>query len=95
MTSRSSQGRATGDSPLDSGHPEPQSSEAPGFAGFAVVAAILAAISVVSGVVMLILKWVGMHPWNILTMLPMMLLPLAFILLMVALFLAARRRRTQ
>lgn len=55
----------------------------------------MAALSVLSGVVMLILKWVGLHPWNGLTILPMVLLPVAFVLLMIALFLAARRRRSQ
>lgn len=55
----------------------------------------MAALSVLSGVVMLLLKWAGLHPWNGLTFLPMVLLPVAFVLLMIALFLAARRRRSQ
>lgn len=57
------------------------------------LAGVLAVVSVVSGVVMLVLKWMGLHPWNFLTMVPMVLLPVAFVLLIIALFTAARRRR--
>lgn len=97
MTSRSSADRPASNAstnPATTTSSTPRS-ESRGFTWFAGVAAVLAALSVLSGVVMLILKWVGLHPWNGLTILPMVLLPVAFVLLMIALFLAARRRRSQ
>lgn len=97
MTSRSPEDRTSAQAPANPASPETSAprAESRGFTWFAGIAALLAALSVLSGVVMLLLKWAGLHPWNGLTFLPMVLLPVAFVLLMIALFLAARRRRSQ
>ncbi|WP_129662339.1 hypothetical protein [Rothia uropygialis] len=76
---------------LNSPTPRPESRA---FTWFAGLAGVIALLCVVSGVVMLVLKWMGLHPWSFLTQLPLIFLPIAFILLIIALVLAARRRRS-
>ncbi|WP_129360801.1 MULTISPECIES: hypothetical protein [Micrococcaceae] len=87
--------------PRDSSDSEPKASnssaprsESRAFTWFAGLAGVIALLCVVSGVVMLVLKWMGLHPWSFLTQLPLIFLPIAFILLIIALVLAARRRRS-
>ena len=84
---------ATDDSVEDS-QPGTDAAESRAFTWFAGLAAIIAVLCVVCGVVMLILKWSGFHPWSFLTQVPLICLPIAFVLLIVALVLAARRRRS-
>lgn len=58
-----------------------------------VTGAVLAIISTVSGVLMLCMKWAGVATPNILTQIPLLFFPLAFIALMIAMaFLVLQRR---
>lgn len=58
-----------------------------------VTGAVLAIISTISGVLMLWMKWTGASTPNILTQIPLLLFPLAFIALMIAMvFLVLQRR---
>ena len=58
-----------------------------------ITGAVLAIISTISGVLMLCMKWAGASTPNILTQIPLLLFPLAFIALMAAMvFLVLQRR---
>ena len=89
----SSDREATDDS-MGVSQPGKGAAESGAFTWFAGLAAVIAVLCVVCGVVMLILKWSGFHPWSFLTQVPLICLPIAFVLLIVALVLAARRRRS-
>jgi len=54
--------------------------------------AILALLCLLTGVAMLVMKWVGAAPPALMSQIPLVLLPVAFIALMVALGLAVLRR---
>lgn len=53
---------------------------------------ILALLCLLSGIVMLIMKWAGVTPPAVMSQIPLVLLPVAFIALMIALGLAVLRR---
>ena len=53
---------------------------------------ILALLCLFSGIVMLIMKWAGVTPPAVMSQIPLVLLPVAFIALMIALGLAVLRR---
>jgi hypothetical protein len=67
--------------------------ESTAFTVLSVAGGVLAAICVVSGVAMLLLKAAGQHVVPLLSQIPLLLLPVAFVLLIVALLVAVRRRR--
>lgn len=92
-SSLSSDRESTDDS-VGVSQPRKGTAESTAFTWFAGLAAVIAVLCVVCGVVMLILKWSGFHPWSFLTQVPLICLPIAFVLLIVALVLAARRRRS-
>ena len=54
--------------------------------------AILALICLLTGVAMLVMKWVGVAPPALMSQIPLVLLPVAFIALMAALILSVMRR---
>ena len=54
--------------------------------------ALLALICVLTGVAMLVMKWVGAAPPALMSQIPLVLLPVAFIALMAALILSVMRR---
>lgn len=54
--------------------------------------ALLALICLLTGVVMLVMKWVGAAPPALMSQIPLVLLPVAFIALMAALILSVMRR---
>ena len=54
---------------------------------------ILAVVCVICGVVMLLMKWAGAHPPALMSQIPLILLPVAFLALMVSIVLAVLRRR--
>ena len=54
--------------------------------------AILALICLLTGVAMLVMKWVGAAPPALMSQIPLVLLPVAFIALMAALILSVMRR---
>lgn len=54
---------------------------------------ILGVLAALVGVGMLVAKAFGAHPWPVISQIPLLMLPVAFLLLMVALVLAVRRRR--
>ena len=54
---------------------------------------ILALLCTLSGVAMLVLKWVDAHP-PVMSQVPLVLFPVAFIALMLALLLAVLRRKS-
>ena len=54
---------------------------------------ILGVLAALVGVGMLVAKAFGAHPWPVISQIPLLLLPVAFLLLMAALVLAVRRRR--
>ena len=54
--------------------------------------ALLALICLLTGVAMLVMKWVGVAPPALMSQIPMVLLPVAFIALMAALILSVMRR---
>ena len=54
---------------------------------------ILALLCTLSGVAMLVLKWVDAHP-AVMSQVPLVLFPVAFIALMLALLLAVLRRKS-
>ena len=54
--------------------------------------AILALLCLLTGVAMLVMKWVGATPPALMSQIPLVLLPVAFIALMAALFLSVMRR---
>lgn len=58
-----------------------------------VSALVLMALGAVSGLAMLLLKWVTGKAPDILSILPLLVLPLAFVALLAALFLSFLRRR--
>lgn len=58
-----------------------------------IVAGVFTVVGTISGVTMLLMKWDHNSAPQILSVLPMLLLPTAFICLMVALLLAVLRRR--
>ena len=55
---------------------------------------ILALLCTLSGVAMLVLKWVDAHPPAVMSQVPLVLFPVAFIALMLALLLAVLRRKS-
>lgn len=59
----------------------------------AVLGGALGVVCALCGVGMLVAKWMGFHPAPIVSQIPLLLFPVAFVLLMVALFLSMRRRR--
>lgn len=69
------------------------SGESRAFAVTSALGGALAAVCVLVGVVMLLLKWAGFHPVPLVSQIPLLLLPVAFVLLMAALVIAVRRRR--
>ncbi|MCA1170296.1 MYXO-CTERM domain-containing protein [Kocuria sp. AG109] len=54
---------------------------------------ILGVLAALVGVGMLVAKAFGAHPWPVISQIPLLMLPVAFLLLMAALILAVRRRR--
>ena len=54
--------------------------------------ALLALICLLTGVAMLVMKWVGAAPPALMSQIPLVLLPVAFIALMAALILSVMRR---
>lgn len=58
-----------------------------------ILAGVFTTVGTLSGVAMLLLKWSSGSAPEILSVLPMLLLPLAFICLLSALFFAILRRR--
>ena len=54
--------------------------------------AILALLCLLTGVAMLVMKWVGAAPPALMSQIPLVLLPVAFIALMAALILSVMRR---
>ena len=54
--------------------------------------ALLALICLITGVAMLVMKWVGAAPPALMSQIPLVLLPVAFIALMAALILSVMRR---
>lgn len=54
--------------------------------------ALLALICLLTGVAMLVMKWVGAAPPALMSQIPLVLLPVAFIALMAALVLSVMRR---
>ncbi|KTR39961.1 MULTISPECIES: hypothetical protein [Rothia] len=54
---------------------------------------ILGVLAALVGVGMLVAKAFGAHPWPVISQIPLLMLPVAFLLLMAALVLAVRRRR--
>ena len=54
--------------------------------------ALLALICLLTGVAMLVMKWVGVAPPALMSQIPLVLLPVAFIALMAALILSVMRR---
>ena len=54
--------------------------------------AILALLCLLTGVAMLVMKWVGAVPPALMSQIPLVLLPVAFIALMAALILSVMRR---
>lgn len=54
---------------------------------------LLAILCAVLGVAMLLLKWAGSHPAAIISQVPLVLFPVAFITLMFALILSVLRRK--
>ena len=54
--------------------------------------ALLALICLLTGVAMLVMKWVGAAPPALMSQIPLVLLPVAFIALMAALILSVIRR---
>ena len=54
--------------------------------------ALLALICLLTGVAMLVMKWVGAAPPALMSQIPLVLLPVAFITLMAALILSVMRR---
>lgn len=54
---------------------------------------VLALISVICGVIMLILKWQVGHAPDVLSQIPLIVLPIAFVAFMAALWCAVMRRR--
>ncbi|MBE8528027.1 hypothetical protein ILP97_63040, partial [Amycolatopsis sp. H6(2020)] len=53
----------------------------------------LGVLAALVGVGMLVAKAFGAHPWPVISQIPLLMLPVAFLLLMAALVLAVRRRR--
>lgn len=62
--------------------------------GLGVLGGILAALSIFSGVAMLLMTWAQLNPPYVLTWLTMILLPLAFLLMLTSLILLMIRRKT-
>lgn len=54
--------------------------------------ALLALLCLLTGVAMLVMKWVGAAPPALMSQIPLVLLPVAFIALMAALILSVMRR---
>lgn len=54
---------------------------------------ILAVVCVICGVVMLLMKWAGAHPPALMSQIPLILIPVAFLALIVSIVLAVLRRR--
>lgn len=54
--------------------------------------AILALLCLLTGIAMLVMKWVGAAPPALMSQIPLVLLPVAFIALMAALILSVMRR---
>jgi len=54
--------------------------------------ALLALLCLLTGVAMLVMKWVGATPPALMSQIPLVLLPVAFIALMAALILSVMRR---
>lgn len=73
--------------------PAGRSKESAAFTALSIVGGVLAAVCVVSGVAMLLLKAAGQEVAPLLSQIPLLLLPVAFVLLIVALLIAVRRRR--
>lgn len=54
---------------------------------------ILALLSFISGLSMLLMKWAGAAPPHLLSQLPLLVLPLAFVCFMLSIWCAIQRRR--